>query len=141
MKRVLAWLAAAVLAVTGIVLLRAELMTVDVPQPEGSYTDVVVAVSVREDDAVHEEMARGLISTCRLLVNADVAEDSFTSAEGGVYSFRLRPGLDEFDRRELKGCLRDTRVQHLLAEVRLLETVTPGDEGFRPEGPASGREP
>ena len=126
MKRVLAWVVAAVLAAVGILLLRAELMTVDVPQPEGSYTDVVVAVEIREDEAVREEMARGLISTCRLLVNADVVEDTFSPVEEGVFAFRLRPGLDEFDRRELKGCLRDTRVQHLLADVRLMETVTPG---------------
>ena len=141
MTRALAWLAAAVVAAVGILLLRSELMTVDVPQPEGSYTDVVLAVSVREDEAVREEMARGLISTCRLLVNADVVEDSFITVEQDVYAFRLRPGLDEFDRRELSGCLRDTRVQHLLAEVRLLETVTPGEAGVRGEDRPPGREP
>jgi hypothetical protein len=131
MKRGLGWLVAAALAATGILLLRSELMTVDIPQPEGSYTDVVVAVSVREDEAVLEEMARGLISTCRLLVNADVVEDSFAAVDEGVFAFRLRPGLDEFDERELKGCLRDTRVQHLLADVRLLETITPEDTESR----------
>ncbi|WP_166532690.1 hypothetical protein [Blastococcus xanthinilyticus] len=131
----IAWVVVAAAAAVGLLLLRAELMTVDVPQPEGSYTDVVVAVEIREDEAEREEMIRGLVSTCRLLVNADVAEDSFTVVEdsftkveeGAVFAFRLRPGLDEFDQRELKGCLRDTRVQHLLADVRLLETVTPAD--------------
>ncbi|MDK3255775.1 hypothetical protein [Blastococcus capsensis] len=131
MKRVLTWLAAALVAGTGILFLRAELMTVDIPQPEGSYTDVVLAVSIREDEAVREEMTRGLVSTCRLLVNADVVEDSFAAVDEGVFAFRLRPGLDEFDRRELEGCLRDTKVQHLLADVRLLETITPGSAGSR----------
>lgn len=132
MKRILAWVAAALVAGTGILLLRAELMTVDIPQPDGSYTDVVLAVSIREDEAVREEMARGLVSSCRLLVNADVVEDSFATVDDRVFAFRLRPGLDEFDRRELKGCLGDTRVQHLLADVRLVETVTPEDAGSRP---------
>ncbi|CCG02656.1 hypothetical protein [Blastococcus saxobsidens] len=132
MKRVLPWLAAALVAGTGILFLRAELMTVDIPQPEGSYTDVVLAVSIREDEAVREEMTRGLVSNCRLLVNADVVEDSFAAVDEGVFSFRLRPGLDEFDRRELEGCLRDTKVQHLLADVRRLETVTPQDAGSPP---------
>jgi hypothetical protein len=124
-KRGLAWLLGIALAATGLLLLRAELMTVDIPQPEGSWTDVVIAVQVREDPAVREEMTRGLVSTCRLLVNADVVEDSFRTVDEGVFAFRVRPGLDEFDRRELRGCLRDTRVQHLLADVRRLETVAP----------------
>lgn len=127
MKRVLAWVTAALVVGAGVLFLRAELMTVDIPQPEGSYTDVVLAVSIREDEAVREEMARGLVSTCRLLVNADVVEDTFTTVDDGVFAFRVRPGLDEFDRRELRGCLEDLKVQHLLADVRLLETVAPQD--------------
>jgi hypothetical protein len=137
---VIGLLAVAVVA-TGVLFLRSELMTIEVDQPEGSYTDVVVAAStVREDPAVREEMTRGLVSTCRLLVNADVVEDSFVVVEDsfeergeGVFAFRLRPGLDEFDRRELGGCLRDLRVQHLKLEVRRLATVAPGeDAGERP---------
>lgn len=133
MKRAAAWVTAAVLAAVGILLLRAELMTVEVEQPEGSWTDVVVAASiVREDPLVRDEMTRGLVSTCRLLVNADVVEDSFVPLGDGVFTFRLRPGLDEFDRRELRGCLSDLRVQHLLVEVRRLETITPeGRDGDR----------
>lgn len=133
MKRVLAWVVAAAVAATGILLLRAELMTVEVEQPEGSYTDVVVAAStVREDSGVRKEMTRGLVSTCRLLVNADVVEDSFEPVGGRVFAFRLRPGLDEFDRRELRGCLRDLRVQHLLLDVRQLRTITPAERDGDP---------
>ncbi|WP_116451841.1 hypothetical protein [Blastococcus litoris] len=136
MTRAVVGLVAVALAVAGVLLLRAELMTVEVAQPEGSYTDVVVAAStVREDPAVQEEMTRGLVSACRLLVNADVVEDSFVQRGEGVFAFRLRPGLDEFDRRELGGCLRDLRVQHLLLDVRELRTISPGgrdDAGGRP---------
>ncbi|GAB3348977.1 hypothetical protein [Modestobacter lapidis] len=128
----LAWVVAAAVLATGIVLLRAELMTVDVPQPEGSFTDVVVeAQVVQEEAAVHEEMTRGLVSTCRLLVNADVVQESFAQVGPQTFAFRLQPGLDEFDQRELRGCLRDTRVQHLLLDVRRLETVTPRDRDDR----------
>ena len=128
MRRVLAWLVAGAVALTGVLLLRAELMTVEVEQPEGSYTDVVVSAAVvREDPGVREEMVRGLVSTCRLLVNADVVAQSFRPVEQGVFAFRLRPGLDEFDERELRGCLSDLRVQHLRADVRRLQTVTPAD--------------
>ncbi|SOC50050.1 hypothetical protein SAMN05660748_2788 [Blastococcus aggregatus] len=129
MKRAVVGLLAAALAVVGVLLLRAELMTVEVPQPAGSYTDVVVRAStVREDPAVTEEMTRGLVSTCRLLVDADVVEDTFLPLGGTDFGFRLRPGLDEFERRELRGCLSDLRVQHLLLDVRRLTTITPAAE-------------
>lgn len=129
MRRVVVGLLAVALAAVGILLLRSELMTVDVPQPEGSYTDVVVVAStVREDPEVTEEMTRGLVSACRLLVDADVIEDSFARTGADVFGFRLRPGLDEFERRELRGCLSDLRVQHLLLDVRRLATVVPGEE-------------
>lgn len=131
MRRPLAWLALAAVVSVGVLLLRAELMTVELETPEGSFTDVVVAAEVKQEDdpgAVREEMTRGLVSTCRLLVNADVVAESFRAVEPGVFAFRLRPGLDEFDVRELRGCLSDTRVQHLLVDVLHLQTITPADE-------------
>ncbi len=135
MRRLLIGLVGTTLAVTGFLALRAELMTVEVEQPEGSYTDVVVATRVvREDPDVRASMTHGLVGTCRLLVNADVVEQSFRTVSDGVFAFRLRPGLDEFDRRELRGCLSDLRVQHLRVDVRRLETVTPADDGRRAEG-------
>ncbi|MDT0275469.1 hypothetical protein [Blastococcus goldschmidtiae] len=128
MKKLLIGLVVVALGTAGLLALRAELMTVSVEQPEGSYTDVVVAAEVKQEDpGVRPEMTRGLVSTCRLLVNSDVVEDSFVALSEGVFTFRLHPGLDEFDRRELRGCLSDARVQHLQVEVRHLETVTPSD--------------
>lgn len=128
MRKVLVGLVVAALAATGLWALRAELMTVEVEQPEGSYTTVVLAARVvREEPGVVEEMARGLVSACRLLVNSDLVADSFVPVRDGVFSFRLRPGLDEFDVRELRGCLSDTRVQHLQADVQEIRTVVPAE--------------
>ena len=133
MTRVVAWLTAAVAVVTAVLLLRAELMTVHAHQPEGSYTEVVVTTRlVREDPAAREEMARGLVSTCRLLVDAEMVPASFRTVEPGVFTFRLRPGLDEFRVRELRGCLSDLTVPHMRAEVLHLETVTPAEAGAAP---------
>jgi hypothetical protein len=127
-RKLLVGLVVVALGTVGLLALRAELMTVSVEQPEGSYTDVVVAAEVKQEEpGVRPEMTRGLVSTCRLLVNSDVVEDSFVALNEGVFAFRLHPGLDEFDRRELRGCLSDARVQHLQVEVRHLETVTPAD--------------
>ena len=126
MRKLVVALVVVVLGTAGLLALRAELMTVSVEQPEGSYTEVVVAAEVKQEEpGVRPEMTRGLVSTCRLLVNSDVVEDSFVDLGEGVFAFRLNPGLDEFDRREMRGCLSDARVQHLLVEVRHLETVTP----------------
>jgi hypothetical protein len=135
MRRLFVWLVVVALTVTGLLALRAELMTVEVEQPEGSYTDVVLATHVvREDPDVRASMTHGLVGTCRLLVNADVVEQSFRTVGDGVFTFRLRPGLDEFDRRELRGCLSDLRVQHLRVDVRHLQTVTPAGDGWPEEG-------
>ncbi len=140
MRRLLVGLVTAALAGTGLLALRAELMTVEVKQPEGSYTEVVLAADiVRENADVRAEMAHGLVSTCRLLVNADVVEQSFRAVGDGVFAFRLRPGLDEFDRRELRGCLSDLRVQHLRLDVRHLETVTPAHHERRRDGTPAAR--
>lgn len=126
MRKLLIGLVLVALGTAGLLALRAELMTVSVEQPEGSYTDVVVAAEVKQEDpGVRPEMTRGLVSACRLLVNSDVVEDSFVALNEGLFTFRLHPGLDEFDRRELRGCLSDARIQHLQVEVRHLETVTP----------------
>ena len=130
LRKGLIGLVVAAAAVAGLLALRAELMTVEVDQPEGSYTSVVLSARVvQEEPGVVPEMARGLVSTCRLLVNSDVVADSFRTVDEGVFTFRLRPGLDEFDLRELRGCLSDARVQHLQAEVEHMETVVPGRTG------------
>ena len=127
MKRALLALLLVVGVAAGVLALRAELMTVEEPDQAGSYTDVSIAATTREDPSLLREMTLSLVSTCRHLANADVAAQSFVEQEPGRYAFRLRPGLDEFERRELRGCLEDLRVQHLLLEVSSIETLHAGD--------------
>jgi hypothetical protein len=122
-KRTLLGLLLAAGLAAGILALRAELMTVDVRQAEGSFTDVFVTAETREDPTLLREMTLSLVRTCRHLVNADIAAQSFVEDGVGRYAFRLRPGLDEFERREMRGCLQDTRVQHLLLEVHSIQTL------------------
>ena len=118
-------LAALAVAVAGVLLLRAEVMTVHAAQPPGSRTTFVIDAATREDPRHLREMTSSLVSVCRLLVNADVAERSFASLGDGAFTFSVHPGLGEFDLREMRGCLEDTRVQHLLVDVRHVETVLP----------------
>ena len=112
-----------VLLALGVVVLRAELMTVHRDLPPGSQTEFVVVADTREHPRHLPEMTRSLVSVCRLLVNGDVVERSFGTHADGVFTFSVAPGLDEFDVREMRGCLQDTRVQHLLVEVRDVRTT------------------
>lgn len=121
--KALAWVGGLALLAVGVLLLRAELMTVELGTEPGSRTDFVVQATSREDEAHLTEMTRGLVSVCRLLVNADVAEQSFRRTAEQEYAFTLVPGLDEFDLREMRGCLSDARVQHLLVDVVHVETT------------------
>jgi hypothetical protein len=123
MRRLVAGLTVLALAVAGVVLLRSELMTVHTPMPPGSRTEFLVEADTEEHPRHLTEMTRGLVSVCRLLVNADVVEQSFTPVRPDVFSFTLTPGLDEFDVREMRGCLQDTRVQNLLVQVREVRTT------------------
>lgn len=123
MRKVLLWVAAAVLAGVGLLALRAELMTVERDSVPGSRTSFVVAASTREDPQLLPEMTRGIVSVCRLLVNADLVQRSFRQTGEREFAFVLAPGLDEFDMREMRGCLQDARVQHLLVEVLEAQTA------------------
>jgi hypothetical protein len=56
-------------------------------------------------------------------VRASVVPGSFTDLGEGRYRFHLDPSLDDADRRQLRGCLEDARVDHFLAEVESLRDV------------------
>ena len=123
MRKGLVWVVATALAAAALLLLRAELMTVELETADGSRTHFVVEASTREDPRLLDEMTRGIVSVCRLLVNADVVQRSFQRIGADRFVFVLEPGLDEFDLREMRGCLQDARVQHLLVDVVEAETA------------------
>lgn len=127
MKRVAAWAVALAVVAVGVFFLRAELMTVRAPEQPGSRTEFVVHADTREDPRHLREMTRGLVSVCRLLVNADVVEASFTPLSDDVFTFAVEPALGEFDTREMRGCLQDARVQHLQVDVRDVDHHVPSE--------------
>lgn len=110
------WVAAVAVA-AGALLMRAELMTVH----EGGRTgasEVVVGARTKGAPELLEPRARALITTCRLLVGSGLQDPALREVEPSVYAFRVEPALDEFDERELRGCLQDLRVEHVLLHVR-----------------------
>jgi hypothetical protein len=75
--KALAWAGGLLVLALGVGLLRAELMTVEVEGEPGTRTEFVLQARTREDPGHLTEMTHGLVSVCRLLVNADLAERSF----------------------------------------------------------------
>lgn len=123
MSRPVVWVAGVALAAVALLALRAELMTVEQDAVPGSRTRFVVEATTREDPRLLSEMTRGIVSVCRLLVNADLVQRSFQRTGDDRFSFVLEPGLDEFELREMRGCLQDARVQHLLVDVVEAQTA------------------
>lgn len=112
-------------AAVAVLVLRSELMTRHVPPPPGAWTDVVVEARVRHAASPTQEMARSLVDTCRLTVDTRTRTTALREVAPSVFAFRLTPALDEYDRRELRGCLQDLREERVLLDVRELRTVVP----------------
>ena len=68
-----------------------------------------------------DEMVEALLFTCRLEVTADIAGP--IQPEGnGKFRAVIEPDLDQTDRRQLRGCLEDWTIDHLLVDVVAFET-------------------
>jgi len=71
-----------------------------------------------------EEMVEAALLLCRLEVSSDIhgaAEPQPGAA--GTYKVMVRPALDETNRRQLRGCLQDWRVDHLRVDVVRMVTT------------------
>lgn len=93
----------------------------------GSMLEVTLTVATRSGAEESSRNCVGLVSMCQLEVRADVMPDSLVLVGESRYRFRLRPTLDEADRRQLTGCLQDLRVDHALANVVSLRDVGADD--------------
>ena len=109
-------------AVVAVLVLRAELMTSHATTPPGSVTQVVVQARTSRAPELLPQLTRGLVDVCRLAAGAREATP-LQQLSRTRFAFTLRPALDAFDRRELKGCLQDLREEGLLVDVEQLRTV------------------
>ena len=111
---------AALAVVVAIAVLRERTMTRHEPGVPGTATEVVIHADTRNavPSASTTELARALFLTCRLEVEAEPLTDLERQA-GPTSRYRtvLAPALDEFDERQLHGCLEDARINHLQVEV------------------------
>lgn len=129
MSRNVAGIVAAVAVVVGVVLLREQTMTRHQPGVPGTATEVIVSAATRNNEAASTvtELTHALVSTCRLEVDAEpISELERLSSEDHRYRLVLAPALDEFDERQLHGCLEDARINHLQLKVTRLRAISSG---------------
>ena len=67
------------------------------------------------------EMVEALLLTCRLEVTADFA-GPIRDEGNGRFRVVLEPALDQTNRRQLRGCIEDWTIDHLLVDVVAFET-------------------
>ena len=127
MSRSVAGMVAAVVVVVGVVLLREQTMTRHQPGVPGTATEVIVSAATRNNEPASTvaELTQALVSTCRLEVDAEPVSDLERLSRGDHrYRLMLAPALDEFDERQLHGCLEDARINHLQLKVTQLRAIS-----------------
>lgn len=120
--RVVATVVALVAATAGIFVLREATITREVTTASHTEMEVRLRIHTNEEGADPERLADSLFSLCRLQVDA-VRSAGPEPVGGGVFAFRLRPTLDESDRRQLEGCIEDAHVDHVQGDVLTLRQV------------------
>jgi hypothetical protein len=91
-----------------------------------SRTRVVLRASTHRGQSGQslDEMVEAALLLCRLEVSSDIsgAAEPQPGPEG-TYEVMVRPALDETNRRQLRGCLQDWRVDHLRVDVVRMVTI------------------
>ena len=104
---------------TGAVLAMRE-ATLSTHQAVGRDSEVVIELEADVNDPeggrTMDDMVEALLAACRLEVDhSEVVE--LTDDGDGHYTAVLRPGLDQTNQRQLRGCLEDFSIDHLRVDV------------------------
>jgi hypothetical protein len=142
-SRLVALLALGLGVLVVVVLLRQETMSVHTLGAPGSSTVVVVEASARPQRSTTRvaALARAQIALCRTEVHDETREPDVVHSLPWTFTFRLRPALDESDRRQLHGCLEDARVDHLQLQVVSMEDGDGDGDGDGGPGGGEARRP
>jgi uncharacterized membrane protein len=125
--RAIATVLALVGLAVGILFLRAATQA----RPGGGETGTTVAeleISTRETGATMEQLVDALWVACRLRLPSDADLVSSTVDSGGNATLVVTPALGETDQRQFAGCLGDTVLDRVDADVTRVEA--------RPDPPA-----
>lgn len=127
MKRVLLAMLGFVAAGVGVVQMAELTMTRREPVPPHSRMAVELRAHTKGYTAHSRlQMTRSLFMACRLKTNSAALEEGFRELRPDTFRFVLQPALDDSDRRELRGCLEDARIDQLQLDVRSIERVAAG---------------
>lgn len=116
--RVVSGLLALALLAVGIGQLRTATLSTHQRQPADSELTVELSSSTHggEPGQTLAEMTEALLLVCRLEVTTDpigplrsIADDHF--------AMTFRPGLDQTDQRQFRGCIEDWQIDHLQVDV------------------------
>ncbi len=125
MRHLAAWLGFLLFVGIAIPILANATMSKRTPVDEGSTMEVIMTARIsHEPQNSIGEMARTLFATCRLQVPAVVHEEGFRRLATDRFRFVIQPSLNESDRRQLHGCLEDSRLQHLQADVIAIREIS-----------------
>jgi hypothetical protein len=110
------------LGMVGMVALRDATLSTHQHVDPASRVTLVVDASTEgaESSQTLQEMVDALLHTCRLEVAADIAGPIENEGDGRFRAV-LAPSLDESNRRQLRGCVEDWTIDHLLVEVVAFE--------------------
>lgn len=110
--------AAAVLA------LREATLSTHQPVADGSRTRLVLEAETENGEARQsvDEMIEAVVLACRLEVTSDLAAPLEAMGDG-IFIAELTPALDQTNERQLRGCLEDWSIDHLLVDVISVEDV------------------
>lgn len=105
----------------GVWVLRDATISTHDPVPESSRLAVVIDAETKRSEGGQNvrEMATGKVLMCRLEVrDADpISALEQVDGEPGRFRFVLQPTLDDSDRTQLRGCLEDWNLDHILIDV------------------------
>lgn len=110
--------AAAVLA------LREATLSTHQPVADGSRTRLVLEAETENGEARQsvDEMIEAVVLACRLEVTSDLAAPLEAMGDD-IFVAELTPALDQTNERQLRGCLEDWSIDHLLVDVISVEDV------------------
>lgn len=103
-------------ATAAVFYLREATMTRHVAVDSGTAMEIVLRIHTNNESAERRTLAEALFSVCQLQVDATRVAGPIRRGDG-TFSFRLRPALDESDRRQFEGCIEDARIDHVQGDV------------------------
>ncbi len=113
--------------VAAIVLLREATMSRHTPVDRDTEMHFVIQATSNVEGARLDEMVEALFFVCQLEVATD-PHGGPTDLGAGRFLLRVRPTLDESNRRQIAGCLEDAKVDRLQAQVLSMRQVPQGTD-------------